>query len=418
MITLKEWQTLTPNKDNKLYNVFLNNDEERKTAELLKNKGFLNIIELRKGISISTNSYVGKIKLGSLHINIFPKIDNLPLFKLLKYTYGLKDLNILSKANYEIKKYSFLDLLIYQLCIEIEHLINIGLNKNYIKINHKLSSPKGRINFNEISKNGGFIGSTLPCTYYKRLEDNTLNQVLLSGIYLGISITDDKELKIKLKRIANFMEINISKITLNKTIINKAYSNINRLVAHYKPALELINIIYEGKGVSLEKDINSKVFSGFLFDMNKFFQSFVSKLLKDYILDYEVKDEFTLHNMFQYAGEYNPKRKKAPMPRPDFAIMKKNKVITLLDAKYRDLWENPLPREMLYQLAIYAVSNYGNNKAKILYPSMNSNAKLEKINIINPINGESYAEVIMQPINLNYICNIIDENHTKECSTY
>ena len=97
-----------------------------------------------------------------------------------------------------------------------------------------------------------------------------------------------------------------------------------------------------------------------------------------------------------------------PKPRPDFAIMKNGKVICLLDAKYRDLWETKLPREMLYQLSIYAVSGIGNNTAKILYPSMSRYAKLQRIDIKNPATGNKYAEVMLQPVMLSQIAQLLD----------
>ena len=53
----------------------------------------------------------------------------------------------------------------------------------------------------------------------------------------------------------------------------------------------------------------------------------------------------------------------------DYAIKQDGRVMTLLDAKYRDLWERPLPRDMLYQLVVYAISQPTNPVASILYPT-------------------------------------------------
>ncbi|MDS9471549.1 hypothetical protein [Sporosarcina pasteurii] len=61
--------------------------------------------------------------------------------------------------------------------------------------------------------------------------------------------------------------------------------------------------------------------------------------------------------------------------------MKGGKVVKLLDAKYCDLWERNLPSDMLYQLAIYAISGVGNKTATIIYPAMSDVPTVQKISI-------------------------------------
>ena len=89
-----------------------------------------------------------------------------------------------------------------------------------------------------------------------------------------------------------------------------------------------------------------------------------------------------------------------PRPRPDFAIMRGGTLVALLDAKYRDLWERGLPREMLYQLALYAVSRGKGGQAAILYPTATPAAQEERIVVQEPIGGGRMAEALLRPVNL------------------
>ena len=84
--------------------------------------------------------------------------------------------------------------------------------------------------------------------------------------------------------------------------------------------------------------------------MNHFFQRLLSRFLHDALPGYVVSDEESLYGMMRYAPAHNPRGKRSPAPRPDFIVRRGGKVVAMLDAKYRDLWEHDLPREMLYQL--------------------------------------------------------------------
>jgi 5-methylcytosine-specific restriction enzyme subunit McrC len=420
VVELREWQTKTPEKGNELYNRFLDDEPAKQTAAKLTEKGILEITELKDGLKIAANSYVGKIKIGSIQINVHPKLYGTPLYRLLKYAYGLRDLELFSESLHYIDKFPFYDILIHQLCAECEELIARGLNRRYIRIADELNTPRGRIDIRRLTNRSGITSATLPCTFFKRMEDNLLNRVLLAGMRLGIKLTEDLQLKIKLNRLCALMEDTVATIDLNRDILHRVWRSLDRLSENYRAALEVINILYESQGIQVEDGLMHMQLHGFFFDMNKFFQALLSKLLHEFLDGYDVRDEYTLHDMLAYTPGFNPQRRKAPTPRPDFAVMKENRVILLLDAKYRDLWENPLPREMLYQLAIYAVSGKGNNTSKILYPTMNESAKVQKIDIKSPVTGAKYAQVILQPVLLLNLAELIanEKNNKNECSKY
>jgi 5-methylcytosine-specific restriction enzyme subunit McrC len=80
--------------------------------------------------------------------------------------------------------------------------------------------------------------------------------------------------------------------------------------------------------------------------------------------------------------------------------MRCGQTIAVLDAKYRDLWEQPLPREMLYQLALYALGRTGEQASAILYPTMEATAREQTIVIQEPVRGGERARVTLRPVNL------------------
>lgn len=148
---------------------------------------------------------------------------------------------------------------------------------------------------------------------------------------------------------------------------------------------------------------------GFLFDMNRFLQALLGRFLTDNLPGYTVLQEYQLRGMMSYMPEHNPRRRRAPAPRPDFAVAQGGRVIALLDAKYRDLWELGLPDGWLYQLSMYALSQGPGGRSTILYPTMADGAREQRISISHPSGGER-AQVVLRPVHVGRLAAALKDD--------
>ncbi|HJT58098.1 MAG TPA: hypothetical protein VJ761_16455, partial [Ktedonobacteraceae bacterium] len=287
-------------------------------------------------------------------------------------------------------------------------------HRRYTRTNEALASPRGRIDLQRIAQQGGIVQATIPCTYYPRLENCLLNQVLLQGLQLAAHITNDSNLRVQLYRLVSFLQESVSHIRLDNHVLKRLYREMSRLTVAYRPAITIIEMLLASEGISLLEDSQRIQLPGFLFNMNAFFQTLLSRFLKEHLTDYQVRDQYKIKDMMLYDSVHNPRKRPDPTLRPDYVVMQQAKVVSILDAKYRDLWENSLPAYMLYQLAIYALSQPEGVDATILYPTMQIEAKEAKIILRDPVYGTGRAYVVLRPVDLLYLERLVTAAKTRK----
>lgn len=407
-ISLSEWETIGPDKCPELAGRFLDvSIESRRVVERITESNLLGLTELRHGLQIKAYSNVGRIRVGDLSVTILPKIKGMSLLSLVRYAYGFRRLKLISNSTHLVDQCGFEDLLISQLNAEVQELISRGLLRAYTPMSGRLSSPRGRIDLTRMAMDGGTVTATLPCLHHPRIEDTLLNRVLMAGLRLAATMANVVDFRRESRRLAALMDEQVTATRLDGIVLDRAARQMNRLTAAYSPALSIIRLLVEAQGVVLEGQTVTTTLPGFLFDMNAFFQALVSRFLRDNLPGYAVRDEHGLKRMMRYHPEFNPQRRKSPTPRPDYVVMQQGAVRSILDAKYRDLWEKQLPREMLYQLVVYAISHRTQLKSSILYPTTDNGAKEARIEVTDPIFGKFLGEVCLRPVHLPTLVELV-----------
>jgi 5-methylcytosine-specific restriction enzyme subunit McrC len=406
-VRIEEWQSLAPEVGSPTRGIFLPQDPATsRLVETLGKDRVLGLQELRSGLSIQSYSFVGSLTIGGIRVVVVPKLRGMQLMRLLRYAYRLRELKLFDPSPSALETDSFQDLLIHQLLAETDEIISRGLHQRYVPVSARLTSPRGRIDLAAVARDG-FVSSALPCNFHPRDEDCLLNRVLLFGLRQAARMATDCELRHRARRTARILEQDVSDVHVDRATLARLRREMNRLTTAYEPALAILEILLGRFGTSLNLSSRETEVPGFLFDMNRFFQALLGRFLTQYLADHQITEQASIRGLFEYSAKQNPKRRPSPTPRPDYCVRTPDRRVLMLDAKYRDLWEQELPREMLYQLALYALSQKPVGRSTILYPTLAPNAVDAVIHVSEPFSGSRRAEVVLRPVDLHRLSELL-----------
>jgi 5-methylcytosine-specific restriction enzyme subunit McrC len=412
VVELSEWAQVGPTQDSRLRGCSLAGDmQARRLAEALRAR--LDIREGYEGLEITSTSFVGRVDVGPLRIAIGPKLPAMPLARLLRYAYGLRDVTAVDETQSPTTRHGLHDILIALLAAEVYELLHRGVARRYNPLSEKLESPRGHILIDQVIREGGVREARLPCKHFERRADWHLNQVLRAGLEVAARMAEDRDLRRRVHQLSEMFSDVGRMARFGADDIDRAERALTRLTDAYRPALTIIGLLHDTLGIAFDSGQRPSRTPGFLFDMNVFFQRLLSRFLHDNLVGARIVDELAIRNLFVYASDAKARRRR-PAPRPDYALFYDKRLHGFLDAKYRDIWERSLPADWLYQLSIYALAS-PSEVSVLLYASMSPEARDERVEVRQPVlwSNKPPASVILRPVPLPYLAELLDPNRAR-----
>lgn len=407
-ILITEWESAGPDTHVALRNLSLGPDDAIAAAcDPLRRQ--VDVRQERAGVRVNATSFVGRIQVGPLRVTIKPKLHPEPLSQLLRYAYGIDDLALHAVLPTGLVSSGLHDLLVAMLVHEVERLLRLGLARQYIRTAEDLALPRGRIAIGTIAARGGILEARLPCVFHDRSLDWSLNCIVRTGLARAAMLASPGPLARHAARLETSFADFVGPLRLDVAEIERAEAALTRLTARYRPTLALIRLICGADGVALEATRKNAAVSGFLFDMNRFFQRLLSRFLRENLADGHVEDERSIRTMLTYDPAANPRRRAAPALRPDFAVFRHRRLRFYADAKYRDVWANGMPMSWLYQLHAYAGAA-PDRLSIMLYPSDDPKAQPERLIGRPPAGDGPSTAIALRPLYLPAIAAAVSSS--------
>ncbi|ARV12010.1 hypothetical protein BTO09_06465 [Gilvibacter sp. SZ-19] len=310
--------------------------------------------------NVISQNYVGVVQIDGLTIEILPKIDRSSqnkedwqkaLIEMLKAT---KNIKVKQVGNAQVNKQSIhlLDIYFEWYLNELQVLIHRGLIRQYYREQNNLSVLKGKLVFaKHISKN--LVHKERFYTEHQTYErDHLIHQVLRKALDIVIRLSKGTYLYSPSKIVElEFPET--SKIKVDQQTFNRI--PLNRKTKQYQTALEIARLIILNFAPNITKGNENML--ALLFNMNSLWESYVLGKLKKAVKE----TNYSVHGQESQAF-WNSRR-----VRPDIVIKQENKVVYIIDTKWKVPSFSKPSLDDLRQMYVYNMY-WDCPKSMLLYP--------------------------------------------------
>lgn len=329
---------------------------------------------------VRASNYCGALKINEKTLTILPKIDKdndtanfRYLTYMLSYVYDLKVDE--SVASTDTENSPILELLISIFSRGLIGEVEKGLYREYISVQDNLRVMRGRF-LAGMDARTNFVRDKIYCEYDEFSPDNPLNALFAYAVNICRHLTKSDDNRRHLGTLHLMFDEVMPYYNPHATI------HWHRLNDRFRHLYKLAFLILQNLNIRFDK-VGSNEWA-FMFDMNRLFEKFIAKLLKETLIGYDVNEQEK-----SKFGEKNTK--------PDIVIRKDGKVKWIIDTKYKRINQNSdISPCDTYQVFAYAnIADFGDNTKQVmlLYPK-----HLETLNKIVRLPNE--VDMYIQSIEL------------------
>lgn len=320
--------------------------------------------ETKITISFYTSHYIGNCTINDVSIAIHPRFGD----KLLNYFLGEACNIYLPKGNASyaegnIGNAYWLVGLLWKAMLE-RALTSGQIPKEYKTETKNIKTYRGHLNVQKHIKANLVNQSRFFCTYRKLTMDNTINQT----IRYAFSILKEKGLGVVLSDLASYdnklASFGVTCPEIESYQIDRIkYTKMNFV---YKPVMDFSKAIISRHLAESLSNSQKMAETAFFVDMAELWEMFLLRILQK-----KLDDDYIVYSPNLSAGAFLLENESRAI-RPDIIIEKNNRVVMILDAKYKryqtlggsskDLYA--VSRDDLYQMTTY-LYHYGKDNQPI-----------------------------------------------------
>lgn len=316
--------------------------------------------------TITAKEHVGTLNLAGQRILIRPKIDLANLFTLL-------DLGIPSDAwrDAEFAYRSRPDLLqafVSLFARSLEQLTARDLHRSYQRREERLLALRGRIDFPAQIKRPS-LPAPIACAFDEYTLDIPENRYLLgvADWLLRFGAVPPTTRTMLLHASSRFEDVTPQ---LPRRSDLQAL-HLTRLNDHYRPILDLAGLVVEN--LTISDEVGEHAASSFLLNMNKVFEGFVTRRLRDALRGrLQVLDQTSRHLGVE---------RKVPI-RPDLEFRRGDKTVFVGDVKYKLTASGQARSHDYFQLLAYCTA-LGLRQGMLIYAQVDGDDPEREIQVVN-----------------------------------